>query len=188
MDKNYVITKVSPKVDNWESKFGPMVTHYVQLDGFDGPVQINQKTTTAAPVEGQELFGRIESNQHGHKFKKAQNPNYSGGNRAPQRHEKNEDGMAWGNALNVAVLALHYGVAAEDLIDTAKEIFNARPGVAQTSVPTDNGAGRAAFAEGLEKFAAKVQEANTKDDDPGPSDADYQGDDDGEIDLSEIPF
>lgn len=188
MDRQYKVIKVSPKVDNWESKFGPMVTHYVQLDGFDGPVQLNQKPTSPKPEEGQELFGHVESNQHGHKFKKAQNPNYSGGNRATQRHEKNEDGMAWGNALNVAVLALHYGVAAEDLIDTAKEIFNARPGVVQTNISIDNGAGRAAFAEGLAKMAADTQKANTKDDDPGPSDADYQGDDDGEIDLDDIPF
>lgn len=184
MDKNYVVTKVSPKVDTWTSKYGDMLTYYVQLDGFDGPVQVNQKPSSPQPQEGQELFGHIESNQHGHKFKKAQNPNYAP--RGSVKHEKNEDGMAWGNALNVAVLALHYGVAAEDVIDTAKEIFEARPSAPK---PADNGAGRAAFAEGLEKFAAKVQEANTKDEtDPGPTDADYQGDDDGEIDLDDIPF
>lgn len=146
-----------------------------------------------APAVGQPEHGVIteEPKKNGtgtyKKFKRVSPDQQSfGGNRAPQRHEKNEDGMAWGNALNVAVLALHYGVAAEDVIDTAKEIFEARPSAPK---PADNGAGRAAFAEGLEKFAAKVQEVNTKDEtDPGPTDADYQGDDDGEIDLDDIPF
>lgn len=148
-----------------------------------------------APVVGQPEHGVIteEPKRNGSgtykKFKRVSPDQQSfGDNRAHQRHEKNEDGMAWGNALNVAVLALHYGVAAEDLIDTAKEIFNARPGVVQTNISIDNGAGRAAFAEGLAKMAADTQKANTKDDDPGPSDADYQGDDDGEIDLDDIPF
>lgn len=187
MDKNYVITKVSPKVDSWSSQYGEMKTYYVQLDGFDGPVQINQKPTTPEPEEGQELFGHVESNQHGHKFKKAQNPNYSGAPRGSVKHEKNEDGMAWGNALNVAVIALKSDINVEDLVSYAKELFEARPGAQQTQLPVETDAGRKALAEGLEKMASQVQAKNTKDDsDPGPSDEDYQ--EEGEIDLQDIPF
>lgn len=191
MDRDYTITKVSPQVDEWAGGFGPMKTYYVQLDGFDGAVGVNQKPTTAPPAEGHKLFGHIESNQHGHKFKKAQNPNFApngGGQasfsqapRAAQKPAFNEDGVAWGNALNVSVLGLKNDITAEDLIAYATVIFDARPGADKKE---EVGAGEKGFADSVQKLVVP------KDDTPPPSDADYQPDEkevDG-VNLDEIPF
>lgn len=45
--------------DEWTSKYGPMVTYAVQLEGVDGWVKLNQKPETAPPAAGQTLFGAV---------------------------------------------------------------------------------------------------------------------------------
>ena len=50
--RTFKVVAVSPKQREWNStKGGPMLSHYVRLDGVDlNAVEIAQKTTTAAPA------------------------------------------------------------------------------------------------------------------------------------------
>lgn len=57
----YKVTAVNPETKNWSSKYGPMVTYEIKLEGHDYPVQLNQKPETPAPTVGQELNGDIEN-------------------------------------------------------------------------------------------------------------------------------
>lgn len=43
----------------WEGKYGSMLTHYVQLAGVEGTVEINQKPETASPMPGSSIYGSL---------------------------------------------------------------------------------------------------------------------------------
>lgn len=74
MAQAYKIKAVRSKAKDWESKFGPMKTYLIQLEGNGEPVQINKKADSPAPQVGDELFGDIEQSEYGQKFKAAQKP------------------------------------------------------------------------------------------------------------------
>lgn len=78
-DQVYKIAKVQNR-DDWTSKYGPMKSYALQLQGVDGWVELSQKPDTPAPVEGEDIFGHTEVQTHGDKtylkFRKA-NPQYA---------------------------------------------------------------------------------------------------------------
>lgn len=43
----------------WEGKYGSMLTHYVQLAGIEGTVEVNQKPETASPMPGSTIYGSL---------------------------------------------------------------------------------------------------------------------------------
>lgn len=116
----YKINAVSEKVEEWSSQYGPMKTYYVKFDGQTEPVKINQKDSTPAPTVGQTLFGSITEDKFGKKFKKESN--FSGG----AKPAKNDDGMAWGNALTNAVQIVKDGLDPEEVLKVAKTLFDGR--------------------------------------------------------------
>lgn len=73
-DKPYKITVVQ-KRDPWTGTYGTFDSYALQLEGWDGWVEMSQKQTTPAPEVGGELFGSIEMVTRGDntyaKFKKA---------------------------------------------------------------------------------------------------------------------
>lgn len=68
----YKIQAVSQETRTYDTKFGPMVSYKLKLDGVDAPVELGQKATTPAPIAGVTLNGHIEETQYGPKFKKEQ--------------------------------------------------------------------------------------------------------------------
>lgn len=68
----YKIQAVSTETRQYDTKFGPMISYKLKLEGHDTPVELGQKSTTPAPQEGQTLNGHIEETQYGPKFKKEQ--------------------------------------------------------------------------------------------------------------------
>jgi hypothetical protein len=89
----YKITAVSQETRNYDTKFGPMVSYKLKLEGVEEPVELGQKATSPAPQAGQMLNGNIENTQYGKKFKKeyaqqgftqASRPQTGGGSTASQ--------------------------------------------------------------------------------------------------------
>ena len=74
MAQEYTIDKVSSKVDEWNGNFGPMKTYYVKFVGGEKTVQVNKKPESPTPQSGEVLYGRLETNQHGTKFKGEKRP------------------------------------------------------------------------------------------------------------------
>jgi hypothetical protein len=65
------VSKRPPKT--WTSKYGPMETYLVRLDGNDEAIEINRKPGNV-PQEGEELYGTIEETDFGKRFKPAKKP------------------------------------------------------------------------------------------------------------------
>lgn len=75
MAKEYTIDAVSEKVKNWDSRYGPMVTYHVRLEGEgDSAIQLNKKSDSPIPKVGDELYGEITETEFGMKFKSEQRP------------------------------------------------------------------------------------------------------------------
>lgn len=87
--KEYKITNVQRK-DEWTSKYGPMVTFDISLEGEQGWVRLNQKLETPEPREGWRLTGEITNEGQGEdayrKFKKI-NPKYAGESNTQQQSQ-----------------------------------------------------------------------------------------------------
>lgn len=79
MAQDYQITAVSPKKNEWESKYGAMVTYYIKVEGNEEPVQLNKKADSSAPKVGDELYGTIKETEYGKKFKGEKKPFSPGG-------------------------------------------------------------------------------------------------------------
>lgn len=58
--KEYNITNVQRR-DEWQGRFGPMVTFAVALEGEQGWIKLNQKLETPEPKVGDTLTGIIEN-------------------------------------------------------------------------------------------------------------------------------
>lgn len=70
MSRDYTITAVSPKVDEWEGKYGAMKTYHVRVDAHgEDVVQVNKKPESPAPQKGETIHGEISSTEHGLKYK-----------------------------------------------------------------------------------------------------------------------
>ncbi len=78
--REYKITNVQRK-DEWSSKYGPMVSFDIALEGEQGWIRLNQKLETPEPQVGWRLTGEITNEMQGEesyrKFKKI-NPKYAG--------------------------------------------------------------------------------------------------------------
>lgn len=80
MAQDYQVTQVSPETRSFETKFGPMVSYKVKLEGVDEVVELAQKTDTSAPAAGDTLYGSIDtSGSFGPKFKKERRDQFGGG-------------------------------------------------------------------------------------------------------------
>ena len=112
---SYTVTSVNGSRD-WDSKYGPMKSYKVNLKGPDGnvtnDVEVSQKSTTAAPTQGQVLEGAIEAGNYGPKFKKAQKPMGGGGGgprpRDPGERRSIERQVAFKGAVEL-VSAIPFG-------------------------------------------------------------------------------
>lgn len=58
-DRDFKIEKAVRR-EEWESKYGTMVTYAITVEGEEGWLKLNQKITTPSPQEGGTLFGHIE--------------------------------------------------------------------------------------------------------------------------------
>ena len=160
----YKIVGVSSKVDEWSSQYGQMKTYYLKLDGVNEPIKLNQKDSSPAPQTGQTLNGSIQEDKFGKKFKKESNfgaSNYSAN--TVSKTQKNDDGMAWGNALTNAVAVVKAGLDAEEVLKVARVLFDGRNEKSETKEET--------------KPAPKVEKKD-----------DFNADDLDEINLDDIPF
>lgn len=106
MNKDYKIQAVSEKVKNWSSQYGDFTTYYVKLSGnSDEAVQLNKKSDSPAPNEGDELYGEIQQTEFGSKFKsqiKSQKKPF-GGIARPSESQDTQDNIARSVALKAAV-------------------------------------------------------------------------------------
>lgn len=66
----YTIQAVSQQTRSYETKFGPMTSYKLKLEGHDVPVELGQKASSPAPRAGQTIDGHIEDGPYGPKFKK----------------------------------------------------------------------------------------------------------------------
>ena len=73
MSKDYKIQGVSHKIKNWTSQYGDFTTYHVQLEGLgDEAIQLNKKSDSPKPEEGDEIYGEITETEFGKKFKSVQ--------------------------------------------------------------------------------------------------------------------
>lgn len=83
MARDYTITAVSPKVDEWQGQYGTMKTYHVKVDAHgDEVVQINKKPDSPAPQTGDTIYGDTSQSQHGLRFKSAPKQQGFGGFKA----------------------------------------------------------------------------------------------------------
>lgn len=87
-DREYVVEAVAPNPREWSNSYGEFLSYKVRFAGDvdTKPVEISQKKTTKAPVEGDRLLGTIAQDDNGfRKFKKAQQQGGGGkgGGRSP---------------------------------------------------------------------------------------------------------
>lgn len=98
MAQEYTIKAVGKTAKEWESKYGPMKTYLIQVEGNGEPVQLNKKADSPRPEAGDTIFGDITNTEFGQKFKAAQKP-FNGGSKKPAY---NENGQKHGAALKIA--------------------------------------------------------------------------------------
>lgn len=69
--KDYRIINVQRR-DEWDSKYGRMVTFALALEGESGWIKLNQKLTTPEPKEGDTITGDIttETTNNGESYRK----------------------------------------------------------------------------------------------------------------------
>lgn len=77
MPKEYTIEAVSHKVKNWSNQYGDFTTYNIKLPGSDEAIQLNKKSDSEAPNEGDTIFGEITETEFGKRFKSAQKPSGS---------------------------------------------------------------------------------------------------------------
>ena len=133
MAETFKVTAVSPKQKTWEGKYGPMVDHYVKLEGQDAPVVVTKKPDSRPPQVGDELYGTLDmSGKFGPKFKSESRPfgggggtSYSGGGGSkPAYQPKDEASIHAQFAIREANLQVVHGlIKPEDLEAAAKEFF-----------------------------------------------------------------
>jgi hypothetical protein len=124
---SYTVTAVNGTRD-WESKYGPMRSYTINLEGSDGQAAMNielaQKQTTTPPSVGQSLEGTIDwDGKFGPKFKKEQG-SFGGGGGAPapsapvgKRDPGQQDSIERQVALKSAV----------ELVNTFVSVGNQKP-------------------------------------------------------------
>lgn len=101
MAKEYKIQGVSHKIKNWTSQYGDFTTYYVQLEGYgDEAIQLNKKSDSPKPEDGDELYGEIQETEFGKKFKSIQRPQGTQGKSQPKAAYKDHSkditlGMVW---------------------------------------------------------------------------------------------
>lgn len=85
-DKPYKVTLVQ-KRNPWTGQYGTFDSYAIQLEGWDGWVELSQKQEKPAPAIGEELFGHIEMTTRGDntyaKFKRAKKQ-FQGGSIDPK--------------------------------------------------------------------------------------------------------
>lgn len=101
--------KTTPK--DWESKYGPMKTWLIQVEGNGEPVQLNKKAESPTPQVGDELYGNIEQTEYGQKFKSESKP-FAGGGQKREYHD-NSDGQRQGMCINNAANFVNSMVSAD---------------------------------------------------------------------------
>lgn len=118
---DYKIKAVKDSPKEWDSRFGPMVTYLIQVEGNGEPVQLNKKADSPAPKVGDEISGEISDTEYGQKFKAEYKANNSGFKKSPET----EENIARAVALKASVELWadpENSHAPEDVIETA-EIF-----------------------------------------------------------------
>ncbi len=178
--KEYKIIAAKSQAKDWESKYGPMKTYLIQVEGNGEPVQINKKADSPAPTIGETIYGEVTVSEYGQKFKGAPKP--FGNTSKP---EYNSDGAKYGNSLKISAdFYFNQGTkfASEDefvgaLQELAQKIF---------SLP---------IPEVIEAKKTLTEQWNERSNrtDPGPSTHSKDvvapmPDDDEQINLDDIPF
>lgn len=99
-NQDYTIDAVSPKIDEWESQYGPMRTYYVKING--NTVKLNKKPDSPAPTKGETLYGYIQPSQYGDQFKTQKKPFAPGGFKAdPDKQNQIKAQWAIGQAVSI---------------------------------------------------------------------------------------
>lgn len=85
MEEHKVI-RVSDYTKDWDSKYGTLTTHYCEVEGIEGVVEVNKKLGNDGPAVGEELYGTFTESDYVDKagkthwkFKAAPKNNFSGG-------------------------------------------------------------------------------------------------------------
>lgn len=153
----FKINAVSQEVRSFETKFGQMKSYKLKLEGVESVVELAQKDTTPAPVQGQTLTGSIDyTGQYGPKFKK-EAPAFGGGGGGgskPSYQPKDEKAIQAMWAIGQAVSAVgpidpedpvsEYGISlknvAVELFRLVDEVKTGNTDVAteQTVIPTED--------------------------------------------------
>lgn len=113
--------KDSPKP--WDSKFGPMVTYLIQVEGNGEPVQLNKKADSPAPKVGDELVGEILETEYGQKFKAEYKASSRGGY---AKSPETEENIARAVALKASVEYINASdpsLGIDDVLNTADRML-----------------------------------------------------------------
>lgn len=115
MAEDYKIKAVSATVKEWDSKFGPMKTYKLMLEGRELPVEINKKQDSKAPAVGDQLYGTITRNEYGDKIKTEQkNPGFGGASSSgASARVDNSDGQRQGMCFNNATAYINALIGAK---------------------------------------------------------------------------
>lgn len=108
----YTISEITGK-NEWESKFGPMVTYKLIVSGPDhnGPADLSQKPSTAAPTVGQSIEGTLDKSnpKFPPKLKKAQQQQGGGGGRPKANEDEIRKAVAYKGAVDLTVALIATG-------------------------------------------------------------------------------
>jgi hypothetical protein len=128
---SYTISAVSPRVDEYSTKYGPMKGYKVKFQQTgETVVTVNQKAATKPPMAGETLDGSIDMNDaHGPKFKKEFNQGGFGDSKpsTPGQTSTPRDDMAIRAQFAIkAAVELHKGKEWDlgDIYTTAKDLFD----------------------------------------------------------------
>lgn len=102
MAENYTIKAVKKDPKEWESKYGPMKTWLIQVEGNGEPVQLNKKAESPAPEVGEPLYGTITETEYGQKFKSERLP-YTGGGGGKSYQPRDDEAIKAQWAIGQAV-------------------------------------------------------------------------------------
>lgn len=116
----FTITEVTGPRE-WQSKYGPMNSFTLSLEGHDGPVEMSQKQTTTPPLVGSTVDGDIVPAQDPKfppKLKKAQpagggNWSGGGGGMSPDREKKIVRQHSQSMSIETLKLAVDCGINLE---------------------------------------------------------------------------
>lgn len=137
MAQDYKVTAVSGQPPRqFETKYGPLVSYKIKLEGVSEVVEITKKPDSPVPKEGDSLYGTLDmSGQYGPKFKserRADNSFGGGGNAGskPAYQPKDEKAIQAMWAIGQAVAAngerndQKIGDYTGVVFDIAVELFN----------------------------------------------------------------